>query len=419
MAAHLPAHRSASRTLAALSLLYAAQGVPFGFASEYLPVALRQSHYSMAQIAAVGFLQAPWYAKMFWSTLADRPAVRARSRDVLFVLQMLLFGSLALFAASPLAEAPRFWFALTFLTALVASTQDIFVDALAVRSLPPEQRGFGNTAQVAGYRLGMLAGGAGLLLLIAPLGYRRAVLACAMLVLVATPAARLLREGGGDDAPPSSSSRGRLPVLAMFRHLFAPGVWPVIVLALTYKAGLHMAGVLIKPIVVDAKWTDHEIGVAVVTVGIAAGLTGAAFGGLLHRSVRERSALLFAGVLQAVVCVPLLVAVRLGVPHGWTTAAIATESFVSGLGTTVLFAALMSATRKADAGLHYTLLTSANNVAIGFGGIGGGWLADHVGKVPVLGLAAVVSALPLALLIPWDRAVRASAGVTREVIRGE
>ncbi len=417
MRARAPSRTAAIRTLAALSFLYAAQGVPFGFASEYLPVVLRQSHYSMGQIAAVGWLQLPWQLKIFWSTLADRPAVRSRSRDVLLVLQTLLFTSLALFAWRPLAQAPTFWFVLVFFTALFASTQDIFVDALAVRSLPPEQRGFGNTAQVAGYRLGMLAGGAGLLLLIAPIGYRRAVLACSMLVLFATPAARVLREGY-DDEPASSRSGPRLPVKEMIRHLFSPKVWPVIVLALTNKAGLHMAAVLIKPIVVDAHWTEHEIGVAVVTVGIAAGLTGAAFGGVIHRARRERSALLLAGVLQALVCVPLLVSVRLGVPHGWTTAAIATESFVSGLGTTVLFAALMSATRKADAGLHYTLLTSANTVAIGLGGQFGGSLADHVGKTGVLGLAALASLLPLLLLASWDRSVRASAGASHEVVDG-
>jgi predicted MFS family arabinose efflux permease len=400
--------REGRRILFALSLLYAAQGVPYGFASDYMPVALRQNGYSLGLIAAVSWLQLPWQLKILWSTLADRPAVRARSREILLVLQTLLFSTIALFAIAPLKEAPTFWFVLVFFTALFASTQDIFVDALAVRSLPADQLGFGNTAQVAGYRLGMLAGGAGLLLLIKPLGLRGAVLVSGSLVLLATPAARLLRERN-EDAAPDSKKPSRLAVMALARHIFSPGAWPVMVIAVTYKLGLHMATVLIKPMLVDAKWTDSQIGLAAVTLGISAGLVGAAVGGYLHRIMSETRALAIAGVLQAIVCLPLVVALKLGVPFGWTTVSIATESFVSGLGTTVLFAALMSATRKADAGLHYTLLTSANTIAIGVGGQLGGSLADHIGKTAVLVLSAIACILPLALLPRWRAAAKASA----------
>jgi predicted MFS family arabinose efflux permease len=402
-----------SKTLVALSLLYAAQGVPYGFASDYMPVALRQAHYSLGLIAAVSWLQLPWQLKVIWSTVADRPAVRARARDVLLVLQTLLFASIAMFALEPLTKAPVLWFVLTFFTALFASTQDIFVDALAVRSLAPQDRGFGNTAQVAGYRLGMLAGGAGLLLLIAPLGLRGAVLVSGSLVLIATPAARMLRERDADareeDDAPKSTRATRLEAKALFRHIASKSAWPVIVIALTYKLGLHMATVLIKPMLVDAHWTDSQIGVAAVTLGITAGLVGAAFGGLLHRITSETRALAIAGVLQAITIVPLLLAFRMHAPLGWTTASIATESFVSGLGTTVLFAALMTATRQADAGLHYTILTSANTVAIGVGGQLGGSLADRIGKETVLAIAAVLCALPLVLLPRWRAAATASA----------
>lgn len=398
-------------TLTALSLLYAAQGVPYGFASEYLPVVLRQSGYSMGAIAAMGWLQLPWQLKVVWAGLADRPAFRMRSRGILLALQTMLFATLVLFALKTLKEAPALWFVLTAVAALFASTQDIFVDALAVRTLDVEQRGFGNTAQVAGYRLGILAGGAGLLIMIRPLGYRGAVLACASLVLVASFAAFFLREHTAADevAPTTPGKAAALSVKGMVAHLVRTDVWPVAAVALTYKLGLHMAAVLIKPIVVDARWTEHEIGLAVVTVGITAALVGAAVGGAMHRWVHERRALIVGAVLQAAVCVPLIVSLHLGVPRGWTTLAIATEHFVSGMGTTVLFAALMSATRKADAGLHYTVLTSMNSLAIGVGGTVGGLLADKVGKPAVLWIAVVVSLLPILLLMRWDRAAEASA----------
>lgn len=401
--------RPSHAVLLALALLYAAQGVPYGFASEYLPVALRQQSYSLGTIALLGWLQLPWYLKVLYAHVADRPEIRPRARYILLGLQLVLFVVMTGFAYESLHDAPKLWFALTFLAALFASTQDIFVDALAVRALDASQRGFGNTAQIAGYRLGMLAGGAGLLLLIAPLGSRYAVLACSSFVLVTSVCAFALRDTGGEHEAPTSRAERRLRARALVKHMLAKKAAPVIALALTYKLGLHMAAFLIKPIVVDAHWTERQIGFAVVTAGTTAGLLGAVAGGALHRVMHERKALALGAIVQSFVCIPLLFAHALGAPRGWTTAAIVAEHFVTGVGTTVLFAALMSATRKSDAGLHYTLLTSANAVAIGIGSTMGGLLADRLGKGAVLVLAAALCLAPLWLVGKWDGAMAASA----------
>jgi predicted MFS family arabinose efflux permease len=183
----------------------------------------------------------------------------------------------------------------------------------------------------------------------------------------------------------------------------------VLALALTYKLGLHMASSLLKPMAVDYGWTRHQIGWAMVTVGSISALTGSAAGGATHRVLGEARALATALVVQALVCAPLVLVDRMHAPLGVTTFAIAAEHFGSGLGTTVLFAALMSATRPADAGLHYTILTSANAVAIGVGGLAGGLVADHAGKLSAFALAAVVCLLPGALLPRWRRAAEASS----------
>ena len=246
--------RASIPTLVALTLLYTAQGVPYGFASEYLPVVLRKAGYSLGFIAAIGWLQLPWQLKILWSPIADAPSVRRRSRSILLALQLLLAITLAFYALRNLKDAPWLWFALTPVAALFASTQDIFVDALAVRSLAEKDRGLGNTAQVAGYRVGILAGGAGLLLLATDLGIRGAIFACAGLVLVASLGAFVLRDEHHGAAPPSKPDPARSSLREFFKHLVAPEVWPIAVLALTYKLGIHMAAVLIKPMPVYAKW---------------------------------------------------------------------------------------------------------------------------------------------------------------------
>ena len=416
--------RSTTAIVVALAFLYTAQGIPFGFATEYLPVVLREQGYSYAGIAALSWLQLPWQLKVLWAKAADSPRLRPRARGLILLLQMGLTATVAGFALRPLRGAPLLWFTLTAVAAALAATQDVFVDAFAVRVLKPSERGFGNTAQVAGYRLGMLVGGAALLLLIGTLGERTTLLGCAAVVAVASVgafagSADAQADANADadaDADADAKAKAKanvkepVSVVGLLRHMFEVRARTVIVVALTFKLGLHMAGGLFKPMVKDFHWTNAEIGWAVVSVGSVSALAGAGIGGILHRQLGERSALLVAVVAQTLVCLPLIAVAQQHAPHTLTTIAIALEHFASGLGTTILFAALMSATRPADAGLHYTILTSANAVAIGVGGLVGGLLADHVGLVFTFCAAALVSALPALLLPRWNDAADASAG---------
>jgi predicted MFS family arabinose efflux permease len=328
---------------------------------------------------------------------------------VILAMQLALTAVVAAFAVRSLHDAPLYWFALTVIAATVAATQDVFVDAFAVRVLRPGERGFGNSAQVAGYRAGMLVGGAALLTLVGTLGETTTLLACAGCVLLASVGAFVSTEEHGATTDAAEHAEAKPTPLAPFIvRLFRPEAVVVMVLAATFKIGMHMASSLLKPMTVDYHWTKEQIGIAVVTFGTAGALAGAAAGGVAHRVMNERRALVCAGILQAIVCLPLIVVDRLQAPLALTTVAFGVEHFASGLGTTVLFAALMSATRPADAGLHYTVLTSANALAIGIGGLLGGAIADAGGKSTTFAVSAVVSVLPLFLLKEWDRAAEAS-----------
>lgn len=405
-----PAPRRRYGVVLALGALYLAQGIPFGFASKYMPVVLRESGVSYAGIAAFFWLQLPWQLKMFWAKLADYPAIRRHTRFVILGMQLALMGAVAAFAIRPFKSAPILWYVLTAIAATIAATQDVFVDAYAVRILRPEERGFGNTSQVAGYRLGMLVGGAALLLFSGLFDERSAIVLCAGVIGVSSIGAFIHSEDAAavDAAPPSAPASNALGVRRLLLRMLAADTRAVLLLALTFKLGLHMAVGLLEPMAVDYGWTKQQIGASVVTVGSISALVGAAAGGALHRAVQDKRALVVALVVQALVCAPLVLVDRLHAPLGLTTAAIALEHFGTGLGTTVLFAALMTATRPADAGLHYTLLTSANNLALFVGSYIGGVCAGRIGKDTTFAIATVVCLLPAMLLGRFVDAARAS-----------
>lgn len=407
----------------ALALLYAAQGVPFGLAAEYLPVVLREAGFSRTQIAGLFWLQLPWQLKPLWAWIGDHPRVVPRARGILLSLQLALAATMAGYAAFEGPTALRPWLVLTVLAALLAATQDVFVDAFAVRSLGDADRGLGNSAQIAGYRVGIIVGGGGLLLLAERWGAGRTVLAAAALVLVTSLAAFALRDGAEAAPAPAAepaivtSASTRRAAWVLLGHMFRRTVVPVFLLALTYKLGIHAVSTLIKPMLVDAGWKQSQIGSVVVTVGTASAIAGSLLGGVTHRVLGERRALVAGALLQSVTIVPLVWAERAGLPYAPTAIAIAIEHAASGMGTTVLFAALMTATWRERAALHYTLLTSVNALAIGLGGILGARIADATGTTPALVVGAALSLAPVPLLLGWDRAAAASAGGTGDAPR--
>ncbi len=413
-----PSRRGRAAVLGALTLLYAAQGIPFGFAAEYLPVLLRQQGYTRTQIAALFWLQLPWQLKPLWATAADHPRVRPRARGVLLALQFALALTMAgysLFDGSSLAP----WMVLTAIAAFVAATQDIFVDAFAVRSLSGAERGLGNSAQIAGYRVGIIVGGGGMLLLSARLGTGVTSQACAALIAAAAVGAFALRgdntptetarDAGPFRAAPSSETSARGSFKAVLRRVFSRDTWGVFALALTFKLGAHIASTLIKPMLVDAGWSARSIGAVVVTVGTGSAVLGAVLGGIAHRVFGERRALWIAAGVQGVTLLPLVWIARSGATATPTAVVIALEHGASGLGTTVLFAALMSATWKEHAGLHYTLLTSTNALAIGLGGLLGAKLGDAFGAPAAYLTGGLLCFVPWALLPLWTAHSQASA----------
>ena len=401
--------------LAGFGALYFAQGVPLGIAAEYLPVTLRQNHASYSYVAALGWLQLPWALKVLWAHAGDVPALRARSRRIVTGLQLALATTLGLYAWRPFAEAPRFWLVLTAFGALFASTQDIFVDGLAVRTLGSEERGLGNVAQVGAYRLGIVAGGAGLLSLGGLVSETYALLGLAALVAVASLGVLAVspRAAALDPEPARGPGGGtewakiRASLIGMTRG----PVRKVLFLAFGFKLGLHAAASLLKPALVDAGWSKERIGTLAVTVGTLAGVLGALAGGLMHRRVGDRRALLAAGLLQAAVCLPLVLVVTHADRTAWVTAAVAAEHAASGLGTTVLFAALMGATNRQNAALQFTVLSTANALSLALASALAGVIADAVHDVRVVFvLGAVLSLLVLALVRGWDPAARALRG---------
>src|SRR5262249_50304659 len=152
-----------------------------------VPVLMRKQGASLPDISMASLLALPWALKFLWAPFVDRWGWAAFGRRRSWIVPLQL-ASVATAAALSLVD-PRTGvstlMAALLLTNLIAATQDIATDGLAVELLSEGERGFGNSVQVAGYRVGMILGGGALLWVFAHTGWSTTFLAMAGMLAVA------------------------------------------------------------------------------------------------------------------------------------------------------------------------------------------------------------------------------------------
>lgn len=394
---------SRASRLGLLASLYLAQGVPFGFFTQAVPVVLRESGASLPAVGASGLLALPWALKFLWAPAVDRWSVPGvgRRRSWLLPLQVataLVLGGLA--AAG--GTSAVWWLACGMLaTSFLAATQDIATDGLAVDLLPPEERGYGNGIQVAGYRLGMILGGSALLWVFGTFGWAPAFLAMAAVLAATTLPVLLWRE-------PPTAPPPRAGVLGMLRDAARPGLLPWLLALAAYKAGDATAAAMVKPLLVDAGLGLTDIGWLNGAGGSTAGMVGALLGGWGAARLGTVRAVVIFGAGQAVGAALWIVPALYGATPALLWTAVLGEALLGGMATAALFTAMMECSRPSRGATDYTVQACAVVVATGLAGSLAGLLAERVGYPAHFGLAAlacVVGVLPIALVPVPGRAL--------------
>ncbi len=385
-----------------LLTLYLTQGLPHGFFSQALPTLLRQQGMSLEAIGLMSLVSLPWVLKFLWAPLLDhyQPLKRLTGgcidghiRKTWIISANAIAALVLIFIASMPLE---YWInqaavglacALLVLTVFVV-TQDIATDALAVENIPTAQRGFGNSLQVAGYRMGMIIGGGFLLAIFAQLGWTGTLWALAGLMILG-----LIPLWFWQPAPVKVNNEPVLQHWMGFLRLPGAGAW--LLLLLTYKVGDAFGTVMIRPHLVDLGVTLPEFAELLGVWGTIAGLVGALMGGLLLKVFNRLQALIVFVALEglAIGLYSLLTTLD------WTLiyTLIITEHITGGMATVALFTVMMDRCREASAGSDYALQSClvvlstlvASSVA-GFFAAQFGYVLHYYFAAALCGLAVLV-----------------------------
>jgi MFS transporter, PAT family, beta-lactamase induction signal transducer AmpG len=424
-------------------------GLPLYLVFSTLSLWLKDAGLGVQVIGLFAVTRIPYSFKFLWSPLMDRlpipglTSALGRRRSWLLVTQLGLAAAIVQLALSDPASTPELTRWLAIVVAVMAASQDIVVDAYRIDRLPAEKQGAGAAVAVTGYRVGMLASGAGALYLTGyGVSWQTTYLIMAGLVAVGVITTLLCREpeatapatapaagptGPDPDAPASARVERRVGA-AVASHLYQGLIAPFIDLvrrhglvtvallvpfALLFKLGDAFASTMSNVFLADIGFTKIEIANIAKTYGLVATILGVMLGGWLVRALGMMRALWIGGLVQMASNLMYTLQAHVGADSWVLAATIGVENLSGGVGDAAFVAYLSSLCNRSYSATQYALLSAlaglVRNVASMFTG---GWV-EAMGWPDFFLLTAAAAVPGLVMLYALSRWMAAGSSPAR------
>ncbi len=361
-------------------------GLPLALTASTLGVWLMESGVNMAAIGMFAAAATPYNLKFLWSPLIDGMPfpilshLLGRRRGWLVATQLALIGSLTLLALSQ-PQVNAWWTALAaLLVAICSASQDIVIDAYRVEILSAEQQGAGAATVVLGYRLGMIASGAGALTLATFMSWPMTYMVMAALMVISIfvvlfspePEASRKKEVTAEE---KHSVGGWLSdhVVAPFADFMTRPQWLTLLLfILLYKLADAFMGLMPSLFYLQLGFSKAQIAGIRGVYGVIATIVGGFIGGAMVSRMGMVRSLWICGIAHAATNLMFVAQAKIGADAGFLIFSITLENVTGGMGTSAFVAFLSNLTRARFTATQYALLSS-------FAAIGRTWLSTPAG----------------------------------------
>ncbi len=432
-------------TVLRMLLLGFSAGLPFMLVFSTLTAWLRSEGVSRTAIGFFAWVGITYSIKVLWAPVVDRirlPLLTAwlgQRRSWMLAAQLaIMLGLAGMALTDPLTQLTQLAL-LAVMVAFASATQDITIDAFRIESDAVEFQAALAGTYVLGYRLALLATGAGALFMADFLGWTFAYLAMAALVVVGLFAVAISPE-------PSSPERldiERDPLVIAFRErtplkgfaadmgawitgaVIAPFVdflrrfrWlalPILALVGLYKASDLSMAAMANPLYLDVGFTLSQIGAISGLFGVAMTISGGLVGGLMVARFGLMPMMLVGAI--GIAATNLLFAwLATMQPVLWAlTLTITGDNFFVGFSATVFIAWMSGLVSRRYTATQYALFSSLMTLPGKFLGGPSGWIVDQTSYVFFFFYASALG-IPAMLLVIY--LMSRQAEVNRAVVRG-
>ncbi len=366
-------------------------GLPFLLVFSTLSYWVREANVSLTTIGFLSWIGITYSTKFVWSPVVDRMPLPlltrwlGRRRSWMLLAQIGIAGGL--FAMTRYDPAVDLWWIVAFavLVAFSSATQDIALDAFRIEATDESLQGATAATYQLGYRIAILAAGAGALYIAAFASWTAAYQTMAALALVGIVTTLLVSEPEKRLAPGTAEREGKIAAFAG-RHAGLPPallealVWiygaivcpfvdffvryrwmAVIMLAFIslFRLSDIAMGVMANPFYVDIGFTKEQVANISKIYGVLTSMLGALLGGVLVFRIGAARLLAPSVFLLAASNLTFAWLAYVGKPDALVlTAAISIDNLAGGVAGTVFIAFLSGLTNTAYTATQYALFTS-------------------------------------------------------------
>lgn len=379
-----------------------ASGLPLLLTGSTLQAWYTVSHVNLVTIGVLTLVGQPYVYKFLWAPILDRYSIPwlGRRRGWIFILQVLLIISIACMGLMEPDIEPVTLACLALGVAFLSATQDIGIDAYRTEILHPDERGLGAGLNTIGYRLAMLVGGAGALVMADHLGWRFTYFFMAGLLSLQLFVTYLSKNAN----EPQIKLPGNLyqavidPFRVFFKQKYAI---PLLIFLVIYKLGDVFTMVLGTAFLIrGVGFSLTDIGLMSKLVGMLGIFLGVSVGGIWMRKLSLLNALLLFGIIQNLVNLPFLWLAMVGKNYVLLVAAVFIENFGSGLGSVAFLAFIMSLCDHRYTATHFALFSALAATGRVFVGPLAGIMAEHLGWVQYF-FGAFLLGFPGIFMLGW------------------
>lgn len=418
------------RVIAMLFLGFSA-GLPFLLLFSTLSVWLREADVARSTIGFFSWVGLTFSIKVVWAPVVDRmplpylTRLLGRRRGWMCLAQIgIAVGLFGIGMSDP--NTDLFYIAVfALLVAFSSATQDISIDAYRIEAVKPELQGAMAATYIYGYRIALLAAGAGALFIADYVSWPAAYFSMAGLVGVGliTVLAIDEPEHKRDEATAMREQKlaetlsGKVPVhgkaeqslswfsgavispIADFFARMGPMGWAILLFIGVYRISDITMGIMANPFYIDLGFTKSEIASISKIFGFFMSLLGTAAGGVIVARYGIMRPLLLGAVLVALTNLFFAALAIVGADITFLTVTISADNFSAGLAGTVFIAYLSSLTNTAYTATQYALFSSLFTLPGKFIGGFSGIVVDDMGYMnffiyaAVLGLPAIMLTL--------------------------
>jgi PAT family beta-lactamase induction signal transducer AmpG len=390
-----------------------ASGLPLALSGATLAIWLTNVGVGLTAIGLFAAVGTPYSVKFLWAPLIDRvplpllTPLLGRRRAWLVLIELLLMAAIAVLGLTRPEEAPLLTALCALLVAFLSASQDVVIDAYRIEILSPEQQGAGAAATQAGYRMGMIASGAGALYLAdSGLDWSWVYAVMAALLIAGLIVALLAPEPevGPRARPGGLVAQLKDMVASPFAEFFArngaQAALLILLFILLYKLGDAFAGVMANPFYVRLGFSLAEIATVSKVFGILATLMGVFLGGAIVARYGVLWSLFGCGILQMLSNLMFAAQAAIGPEVGFLVLTIGIENLAGGMGSAAFVAYLSLLCNTTYTGTQYALFSSFMAVGRTWLSASSGWFADQTDWVTFFVLSTVI-ALPGLVMAIW------------------